>query len=380
MRGGMWSRLTGSAPSASLVAVRGIQRVAGWVACAVAVAVLGPGLAAAGRLAPWHGKPSVWHLRWTEVLSGNVDGLYQSGPYVFVLQDPHGDDGVLLDAKTGTQTALSPSAHGCSVGYLGVAIGGGNLMFPCGNRTGPTPYPTVVELYSLSAGTWRTFDYSKDQEKICGDNYSTLCWFTPVRVGTNWLQFALYGGAGARGPGGDTGFGFENLTTGAWRQTGWRGREMPGLNATTRLDLNSPVLLVRVCSPIQLPEHGRLMQSGLSPISIFGRYTMVGYRYSHAQSARTYLERCGRRSPRRLSRYQAFFGLGNDHVLVWGHGKPKFDGMFLASGRKFVFSPPTAAPNGYGLAITPGDVFANAYNAPPYDGSGVWEATLPHGA
>lgn len=318
----------------------------------------------AERSAPRVSPPVVWHLRWRKVTGSQ--GLIASGPNVFLAQKGAGrGGGLLLDTATGARREIAPPAGDCARMYApGVLMGGGSLMIACSRRTGGPD----VELYSLTKRTWTVLDWSNVEKRFCQSNGGE-CMVEPVGVGTRWIEFALT----FTGPESSTTWGFENLRTKAWRHTSaWvdrgdgPGATMPGLNARTMVDLNSPSLLVPVCSPIRLPHNGDVR--GRSPILIYGHFALLGFPFSAERF--NYLERCGEQQRRPLSSADAAGASGNARVLMWNLHGDRLDGILLASGRKVRAPGPTPTyPCCRPPILTPQDAFVIT--------SGVWEARLP---
>jgi hypothetical protein len=298
------------------------------------------------------------HLKWKKVATNGSD-MAALGSYVFALQRASPVwEGVLFDTSTGVQTEITPPAD-CSDPVPYASLGAGHILLLCGIP----PYTTALALYSLALGRWQVLGYS--QAQFCGDDPE--CAVVPGDRGTDWQEYSLYGGR----PGQYGGEGFQNLSTGAWKVTDPFAETMPGINATTMIDLDSPTLVVSVCTPIRLPNNGELF-NGHSPIHMLGRYALVFHQNVHAP--RPYVQRCGDSHKRWLAPGMTAGLAASSRLLVWAASRRRIGGMFLRSERTFTARFPLSldAVDRAVLEVTPQAVFMQRESGRP-----IWEAALP---
>jgi len=339
-------------------------------------------------------RPIVIHARWRVVASRATDFNVDQRYFFLVGGSPSGG-GTLIDDQTGSRTQITPPEPVCYVVGASVdpwtfdGFGGRWLMFRCrGSSDSET-----VELYSVTGGTWRTVDYSQRQDAECGPTPSSLsfCSISPVAVGAHWLEFAISGVSGdSRNA--LVGYGFENLDTGAWRQTETRAPSQPpdrftlaGLSAAKMLDLDSPSLSVAVCRPLRLPHAGTLdatiTNEGpgqiVSPVLLYGRLAVLGDPESMLNNL--HLQRCGSRKRYQLGRLTKTPNAGlsavSSQALIWTWKVGQENGIFLASLQRFAIRPlPRDISPGGGdeFRLSARHLYAHAAS----DGW-VWEAPLP---
>jgi hypothetical protein len=282
-----------------------------------------------------------------------------------------------MNDQTGVAKQLSPPNQTCS---SVTALAGPWLMFRCF----ATSDPQMVELYSVRSGRWTTIDYSQNTREVCGPappQTDSGCSVTPVDVGARWIEFSISTPYGDCEMGCVSGFGFRNLATGAWRETSSSPpasapplyyATLDGLDSRTMLDLDSPSLTQRVCSPVHLPRDGELVvtpqNSVISPVAFYGRFALLGNPYSQVRAAPK-LEKCGSRPQSRFLWPES----GNSRLIIWRPGQgDQLDGMFLPSQRRFLSTlDGLLPPSQGGFIVGPRHILA-------VDNSGhVWATPLP---
>ena len=339
-------RWTGRLVAILLVVLLGTTLVvAGSAGSDIAAAAVGP---------VRHGRkpkaPVVLRLRFHEV-ANQVSSFASDGRYVLVASPAGGT--VLIDDRTGSRTVLAPPAL-CGYTYF---VGGGWVLTMCAG-SGP-PY----ELYSIATGTWAAVNSTGAM---------------PVAIGTDWIEY--YGPV-------EYGctvhctyqYSFGNIATG---QIQTLPEWTPG--GTAIPDLNSPVLIGQLCSPLQVPQGFPEEETGLtdSPDSLtFAGPFAVGIQWYQPGDwqDRLVLERCGSRLRRVLAnpsdtepRFPQF--AINRNIVVWlNYESVPIRGVFLPSLRKFTVPVPSR------FTLSTGDsVFLTSHTLYVEDGAGhLLEASAP---
>lgn len=232
--------------------------------------------------------------------AGSADGVITDGRYVFLSDgfSTTGPQGTLIDQLTGVRTTLSQP------GCRSVNFGGPFLLFACGYATGDL-------LYSLASKTWETVSPTPDGE--------------PTGIGADWIEYVYNPCDGIEHCEPQQEEDFQNLQTG-------KPAGAYKLNSTTVLDLNSPTLTRRLCTPVRVPRGGVVM-------SFYGRFAAV-LASGPADRAVPYLERCGSRLHQRLAGIPI---TGTSRMLIW----PRLhylSGLLLPSLRRFVIPLPASLP------------------------------------
>jgi len=151
------------------------------------------------------------------------------------------------------------------------AIGGPWLLFSCGDR-----YQPQVKLYSLATGAERTLP-----SFMTGcDTTDAVCGAIANGVGTYWVEFGVSPcyHCGSGGPV------FQNIQAGQFRGP-------PPTSASTLIDLSSPSLTRKACSPLRVANGGSLL-------TFDGSFAIATQ-----PNGELFLERCGARLHESLNPY-----------------------------------------------------------------------------
>lgn len=172
---------------------------------------------------------------------------------------------------------------------------------------------------------------------------------------------------------------YQNLLTGA------TSRDPSNLHTT--IDLNSPNLALKVCSPLSVPRDDGNVEGtevpGWGTVVFDGRFAIATGRDG------VYLERCGTRFRQFLTFTAGSFcghpgcpPAANAHAVVWQLAPGKLAGVLLPSLQKFVIRIPASIdPNHgthdllddrYSLWLTPSTLYLGLIN-----GGGVWTVASP---
>lgn len=279
-------------------------RAAGWLLLLLALAAGWVSFAAPAVARSHHrqpvGAPKPLVLRARFRFGGSTtNDVWTTGRYVFLGGTSTTlTAGILIDEQTG-QRAEVAEPTGC----MPVAIGGPWLLFSCGDI-----YHPQVKLYSLATGTERTLpNFVTD----CMTN-NLGCSAVPNAVGADWVQFGVmpcYHCSGG-GPA------FQNIQTG-------QSRGAPSTNASTLIDLSSPSLTRKACSPLRVPNGG-------SSLTFDGSFAIATQ-----HNGELFLERCGSRLHDSLNPNALL--VEDSHAVLWQPPfKHQLEGLFLPSLRPFV--------------------------------------------
>ena len=219
-------------------------------------------------------------------------------------------------------------------------------MFSC-PATPETPY---VTLYSLTTGTWT----SVTQPGLCPSG-SGDCYDWPVKVGAEWVEWAVQGCGASNAERCGYNFYAQNIRTG-------NVQPLPA-HRTTYPNLDSPKLAAKLCRPLRVPTLDYLdwEENGGVPGDLTGDVTL------HGQFAITYggnalqptirLQRCGARTHTNLdlpniegSQFNLLpcfppfeqFIAANAHEIIWINSATKLAGVFLPSMRRFMVPLPAS--------------------------------------
>jgi hypothetical protein len=281
-------------------------------------------------------KPIVLHPQFHQ--AGVTSLVETDGRYVFLARyTAQGPAWAVTDEQTGRRVTVAPGQTDCVNGGSATPMFGGPwlLISGCANPLAPV----TADLYSLAGGTSQTVDFNV---KYCSLS-AAQCSFGPV--GAEWLQTAetCY-----HCP---TQYQFVNLHT-------EKLRGPPITDTKTILDLNSPTLTRRLCTPVTVPNVGT--------VTFFGSFAVVGDPYSPHPG---YLKRCGSRLHLRLTTGSV---LGNLHELLWYTLTGQLDGITLPGLKPFVVDLPRVFPLGMtGFELSSRTLYA-------YENNGqLWTAPAP---
>ncbi len=197
------------------------------------------------------------------------------GRYVLMVPPfpPEALTGTLIDSATGSQTSVF--VNGC--GELDV-FGGPDLADD--GDCSPTPPGSntfFIQVYSLASGETRTVAINQSE---CAGYSCSL-----TGIGADWIAFTL---SSYHEP---DEYWDQNLSTGTIVA-------QPTTDASTVIDLSSPSLTTRLCSPLRNTSTNRLSISENAQFTIngapMGRYAIA------TNSVNSFLERCGSHLHKRL--------------------------------------------------------------------------------
>lgn len=230
-----------------------------------------PALAAGER------APVALHLAFRAIAHG-VSGLQLSGPYVSFTQTTSNRQRtverlVLLDDRTGKRIA---TPRGCSLAFLG---------------------DPRVGLYCYSRSSGLAYDaFNAQTQKLRRLPCRGPCQRLPanlIAVGSRWFEVEITPhqscGDGVHNSCGPTTFAFYNIRTGR--------QKVPAVGESETVDLNSPTLVRRLCTPlVEPPGYSPTTSTGRIPTTITGSAFTFDGRFAVAQKpSGIYIQRCGSR-------------------------------------------------------------------------------------
>jgi hypothetical protein len=297
-----------------------------------------------GKRAP---RPVTLHPKFR--LLGRAPFLLSDGRYLFVARSMPSETtqrGVLVDEQTSRHVTISGTCEQRTI--IGTTI----LTTPSGTPFFGRPWllsgwcstasgQYLIYLWSLASGAPRTI--------VFNDRFCTLlgadCNVTAV--GRDWVRVSesCYHCALKHV--------FQNLHTGALRGD-------PRTSPTRLLDLDSPTLIRKVCSPLRAPPEGTL--------TFVGKYVLAA---STSSPQPAFLERCG-------SRRRIPVGTGSPlatvRELLWfpPSGLSTMEGIYLSNLHRFKVRIPAFLADGFtGFVLTNRNLYAEQNNG------NIWAAPRP---
>jgi hypothetical protein len=291
-----------------------------------------------------------------------------AGDFIFLRDDQPGTMGTLLDDQTGRHYPV-PTSPDCGQTYDPV-LSTGRLVLLCpdvSSRNGQ-----ALDVYALPRGPWKRLPGPTTESGYrCDFNLNTLyprCFITAA--GRDWAQFEVDAYHA------ETEQTFENLTTGQVTT--------PKLSPSHGLDLNSPTLTTRNCSPLSIPAQDE--------ITYLGSFALVKQHDPREMPGLTeqypspdVLDRCGTHASDHLG--TDLTGLiANTKLIAWmtptpyGIAPKTVHGIMLPSRQHFTLTIPPAFRN-----ITPSISLTNhhllLWSIHPgliqYGPGGLWSTPLP---
>ena len=307
-----------------------------WMVRVVGAVVLGGVLGVGSASA----RPVSVHLSFRS--AGEVWSVSATARYVFIEKSVGRDvGGTLLDEATGRRTMVV--RPGCRYS-AGPVSGSSWLVFDC-NATPNTTSTPAPELYSMVSGSWHGVTPSRAIADPCAPNYSQPggCdeHSNPGAAGRNWLEYSVGNCPGVHCSSRPE---FQNLQSGVVR-----GKDPTG--GSSILDLNSPSLSRRLCSPLRVPRYYDIF-SGFGPGAVVpdGKFA-IALGTDNSGIGLIYLERCATHLHRLLT--EAPYTdppppwAANSTSVVWQSERNELAGVFLPSLRRFTIRLPAAAlPSG----------------------------------
>jgi hypothetical protein len=300
------------------------------------------------------------HLRGASFIAGSGDVFVSGGVY------PAGT-GVLIDGSTGHRATISEP--GCTPQFLG----GRSLLFSCG------PVTPTYKIYDIPTRQTRPLTLSPEinQVNACGHNpgqEDSAC--IPDGIGSHWVSIQDYCFEHCNR---DL---FQNLQTGAVTSD--------IASRTRSLDLNSPTLTVRLCNPVTdpaIPAPGAgENEFSREPVTLDGRFSIVGETPSFAGTGNPFLEECGTHLHESLPYHYDDHQYGpkfsdlavNAHAIIWQSGLFELSGVMLPSRHRFRVSVPARVDPFAGSST--GSIVNMALTARTlyvFAGNGLWTAPAP---
>jgi hypothetical protein len=278
------------------------------------------------------------HLRFKRLPYKNVTSVQVSGSYALLtLSTGNGSSRqVLINDQTGRQTRIT-APNGCFIEAIGAP------WIYCASESRP-------RLYDMRIGRWRSFS--------CGSCDITL---QVEGIGADWIWLL--------GESDHESHAYFASIPGGRRHTGW-----PGGN--TIPDLDSPNLVHKVCSPLQVPASWDATYA--PPFTFYGRFATTITLVSPVGAIVIYLERCGTNLHMQLATGYSFEPggvIGNTRVVAsYALDQGRATGVFLPSLRRLSFSLPIKSCS-YGCAAR-----LDARRLYFTDGHGhAWAAAFPLG-
>ncbi len=220
-------------------------------------------------------------------------GFDVDGRYTLLSTSVQGEVGVVFDELTGARSVVSLPTD-CPVPDNGPLLGGGWLLEDCTTSR--------VDLYSLAAQTWRQVTVASGCSRF---NAGTGSSCVPDAIGSDWIEYDE-----SSEHFGDR-FVFQPIDGGPPRRD--------PANARTIVDLSSPRLARRLCTPLSVPKDGE--------VTLDGAFGVVG------GPAGTFLERCGRRL--HLALGPAVTVQSARGLIAWSPAGHSLEGVLLPSLRRF---------------------------------------------
>jgi hypothetical protein len=249
--------------------------------------------------------PGALHLRFHRLSQSSVERVQVSGRYALLsLGKSSPRRFLLIDDRAGKNTSVRAPVGGCDPAAFGAP------WIYCETGSGP-------KLYDIRVGRWRSFSCS-----VCSANLGQV-----DGIGVDWIWFQQGGHNPAAWfasiPGGRT-------------YTWW-----PGGN--TIPDLDSPMLVRKVCAPLQVPASwGPTLPP---PFTFYGPFTTtITLQSPLGGRIGVYLERCGTNLHMPIATgysYEPGGVIGNPRAtLFYALDKGRATGVFLPGLRRFSFSLP----------------------------------------